>query len=263
MKYKFIIIILIILIIFYLSNQYLYNNFKEHFNNESNISNMIDYYVINMDKDKERWKYYALWNKNHSEINIQRFPGIYGKDVDRDKLIKNGELSNDNKILDGQLGCALSHIELWKHSLKSDKPYLLVLEDDAILPDDLSKKIEELEEYLPKKWDIVFLGGCNIYGKKYNEKMIIPTRYDKRYNLCLHAVLINKKCIPKLLKIMTPMNIPIDNQIRDNYKILDVYYHNPNLINQNKDLLSERRIIDGLPQSEYWKKNHTNMFIDQ
>ncbi len=256
-------IILLILIFYYLNN--CLNNFlkiNENFTSNKNngIVENTDIFVINLDKDKDRWDYYE--NLNIPSIKINRFDGIYGKDLDRNNLIETGVLAEKNVLKDGQLGCALSHMNLWNESLKYPGKYLLVLEDDAILEKDIYKKINDLEEYLPKQWDVIFLGGCNVYGKKYNEKFIIPTKYNKLYNLCLHAMLINKKSIPKLNKIMKPIMVPIDNQIRDNYKDLNVFYANPNLINQNKDLISSRRVIDGLPQSEFWKKNHLNMTIE-
>jgi GR25 family glycosyltransferase involved in LPS biosynthesis len=258
--YKLILLLIILLIIFYFLNNYLkiHENFIS--NNKNGIIENTDIFVINLEKDNDRWNYYK--NLNIPSIKINRFNGIYGKDLDRNNLIKSGVLSTTNVLKDGQLGCALSHMNLWNYSLKYKNKYLLVLEDDVILEKDIYNKINNLEDYLPENWDVIFLGGCNVYGKKYNEKFIIPTKYDKLYNLCLHAMLINKKSIPKLNSIMKPIMVPIDNQIRDNYKSLNVFYANPNLINQNKDLISSRRVIDGLPQSEYWKKNHLNMTIE-
>ena len=49
-------------------------------------------------------------------------------------------------------------------------------------------------------FDIIFLGGCNIKGKKYNEKLIIPTENYDSYNLCCHAMLFKKE----LLKYIFP-----------------------------------------------------------
>jgi GR25 family glycosyltransferase involved in LPS biosynthesis len=255
-----IILIIILIILFYILNNNLKLNEKFTSYNKDGIIENTDIFVINLDKDKDRWDYYE--NLNIPSIKINRFDGIYGKDLDRNELIESGVLAEKNVLKDGQLGCALSHMNLWNYSFKYPNKYLLVLEDDAIIDKDIYKKINDLEDYLPEVWDVIFLGGCNVYGKKYNQKFIIPTKYNKLYNLCLHAMLINKKSIPKLNKIMKPLMVPIDNQIRNNYKDLNVFYANPNLINQNKDLISSRRVIDGLPQSEFWKKNHLNMYIE-
>ena len=36
-----------------------------------------------------------------------------------------------------------------------------------------------------------------------------------------------------------------------------------NIINQNKELISNRRVLDGLPQSDYWKKHHLDITIEK
>jgi len=118
----------------------------------------------------------------------------------------------------------------------------------------------------PEKWDIIFLGGCNIYGKKYNEKFIIPTENNSNNNnnsknLCMHAVLLNKHNIDKILNLLKPLYRPVDSQLRTYFDDLDVFYAYPNIINQNKELISNRRVLDGLPQSQFWKKNHGNITI--
>ena len=61
---------------------------------------------------------------------------------------------------------------------------------------------------------------------------------------------------------MTPIKEPIDNQLRKHFNNMEVYFVNPNMILQNKDIRSSRRDIDGLPQSVFWKKNHAVINIE-
>ena len=258
------IVFFLFLIVLFLKKNYTNKHLEFFDNNTKNILDNTSIYIINLDKDKDRWNTYT--NLNIPNIQLNRYTGVYGKNVNRQKLITDGILDKDNVLKDGQLGCALSHINLWKDFYESenkdkDKKYLLVLEDDVIINKNIYNDIGELSAYFPSEWDIIFFGGCNIYGKKINERFIVPTKFDSSYNLCLHAMLINKNSIPKLINVMTPLQYPIDNQLRDKFPELSVFYSYPNLINQNKDLLSSRRIIDGSPQSEYWKKNHTNITI--
>lgn len=194
--------------------------------------------------------------------NMVRFDAIHGKKCDREKLIKEGKLERENDLLDGQLGCALSHLACMDLIKNQKEPYGLILEDDVIIPENFSEIIEDLKKYFPKKWDIIFLGGCNIFGKKVNEKLIKPTSIDYTRNLCMHAVLLNKDNVQKVIDKLTPLYRPIDSQLRIYFKDMDVFYANPNIINQNKDWISNRRILDGLPQSEYWKKHHMDINFD-
>jgi hypothetical protein len=114
---------------------------------------------------------------------------------------------------------------------------------------------------LPKNFDIIFLGGCNIKGKRTGN-LIQPTEKGGAYNLCWHAVLVNKKSVDKILNILTPLYRPIDSQFREHFDKFNVFFHYPNLINQNKTLRSTRRDIDGLPQSSYWQKHHLDIKLD-
>lgn len=248
-----------ILFFFYIMHECLsQRDIRELFINDSKLIDKMDICMINLDKDKDRWKRYDT-----TTLSIQRFPGFYGKDLDRNELIKKKIIHPKNRLRDGQLGCALSHLILWEESISySNKPYVLILEDDVTLSPDIEKKINELEAYFPEKWDILFFGGCNVHGKKYNEKFLIPTENNQLYNLCLHAVMFNKKSIPKILEKMKPLDIPIDNKLREHYDDFHVYFTYPNLINQNKDLISIRREIDGMEQSAFWKKNHTKMTFE-
>jgi GR25 family glycosyltransferase involved in LPS biosynthesis len=225
------------------------SNLKESF-----TTNSCKIYFINLDENKDRWE------KLSPELQqkITRFPAINGKKLDKDQLIKDGIISEENNLRMGQIGCALSHITILKHIQQQDEPYGLILEDDVTIPPNFS--VESLK--LPDDFDICFLGGCNIKGEKVSENWIRPTSKNGAFNLCWHAVLVNKKNVQKVIDLLTPLRRPIDSQIRTEYDKLKVFYHYPNLISQNKSLRSTRRDIDGLPQSKYWQKHHLDVTID-
>ena len=218
---------------------------------KENFTQLCKIYFINLDENIDRWN--KLSNKN-----ITRFSAINGKKIDKNKLIKDNIISSKNNLQLGQIGCALSHISVLKLIQTQDEPYGLILEDDVIIPDNFS--VNKLK--LPNDFDLLFLGGCNIKGKKVAPNLIKPSIISGLYNLCWHAVLVNKNSVQKILGLLTPLRRPIDSQIRDEYSKLNIFYHYPNLINQNKSLRSIRRDIDGLPQSKYWEKNHLNVTIE-
>lgn len=218
---------------------------------EESFSNKCKTYFINLDENIDRWR-----EIRHKPI--KRFPAINGRKLNKEQLIKKGIISKKNILKMGQIGCALSHINVLRLIKEQSEPYGLILEDDVIIPDNFS--IEKLN--LPKDFDIIFLGGCNIKGQKITKNLIKPTVYNGSYNLCWHAVLVNRERVDKILNILTPLYRPIDSQLREHYKKLDVYYYYPNIINQNKKLRSNRRDIDGLPQSNFWKKHHLDVTFD-
>jgi glycosyl transferase family 25 len=58
----------------------------------------------------------------------------------------------------GALGCYASHIKAWRLITLKSLPHALVLEDDAILPANLSAILSDVIATLPKGWDMVHLG---------------------------------------------------------------------------------------------------------
>ena len=136
---------------------------------------------------------------------------------------------------------------------QNNSNYGLILEDDVILPNNLLKIIDDISTHFPNDFDIIFLGGCNIKGKKYNEKLIIPTENYDSYNLCCHAMLFKKSNINKVINILTPMNEPIDNQLRNHFnKELKIYYVNPNIINQNSPSVTDATTFGGTQRIPGW-----------
>jgi GR25 family glycosyltransferase involved in LPS biosynthesis len=247
-------ILFILLIIFFIYN--INKNKIEKFTTNILGENNLKTYFINLDEHIDRW------NINKNKINnMIRFNAIHGKKLDKSNLIKNGILNNINELLPGQLGCALSHISVMNLIKNQKEEYGLILEDDVIIPDNFELIFNNLIKNCPEKWDIIFLGGCNIYGKKYNDNFIIPLDNNGSKNLCMHAVLLNKNNVDKIINVLQPLYRPIDSQLREYFNTLDVFYAFPNIINQNKNLISNRRVIDGLPQSIYWKENHLNIEI--
>lgn len=260
-----ILLIIIVLVLFYYNHQQVekYVNYNHQLRKHT-IKNRptIKYVVINLDQNKNRLDK-ILKQASRENIKIERYPAIYGKDLDEKRLILDKVLDSHHRLRKGQLGCAMSHIYLLKklYFYLRDTDYALILEDDIILPRNIEDKIYKKLEMAPKDWDVIYLGGCNIIGKSIqNDSFIIP--FDKKgTNLCAHAYLIKKSSIPFLIKCLRPLQAPIDEQWRRYFKDMNVYFVNPNIIIQDKNLRSIRRDIDGLPQSQFWKEHQTDIQI--
>lgn len=117
---------------------------KDFFENPS-----LSIYIISLEKHKEgRLKLLQSKIKPDPRYNIKR---IYA--VDGQKEIE-GFLSK------GQIGCWLSHVEMWREIVKNKESYALILEDDAdILLPYMMTAIENVHKSLPDKWDMCFLSG--------------------------------------------------------------------------------------------------------
>ena len=250
-KYLLIIIILILL------NFYLWFNNLEGFQNKEKIK----IYVINLEKSIDRWNY--IKNQSNGLLNLIKFKAVNGRGLTHENI--KHDVDNNSylyKNLDknrGEIGCALSHLNIWKKFQKSKDKYLIVVEDDVIFEKNLYQKINKYLENAPKNWDIIYLGGSSIVGYKVNDYFIKPRLYG-RGNLGTYAMLINKKGVNNLLKYCNPINQSIDHQIKKQFNNINVYYTYPCLIHHNNDMDSDRRILNKQEKkaSIFWRKVRQN-----
>ena len=228
--------IILITAIFY---TYFYKNY-ENFDNPN-----IKIFVINLEKSIDRWKY--INKQNNQNLNLVKFNAINGNHINKNN-IKN--LIDNNSYLyknidknRGEIGCALSHLNIWEIFKKSNDKYIIIVEDDVIFEQNLYKKINTYMKNAPKDWDIIYLGGSHIVGYKVNEYFIKP-KLNIKGNLGTYAMLINKKGVNKLLKYCKPITKSIDHQIKGLFNYINVYYTYPTLINHNNNMDSDRRILN-------------------
>ena len=123
--------VLILLVFLYCNNIKIFNTQDKEIRNKNKIQggnkNIIDkldkIYFINLDKSKDRLDKMLDQSKDHN-LNLTRYSAIYGKNIDRNELIKNNILDKNNELKNGELGVTLSHINLWKESLKNNYEYI-------------------------------------------------------------------------------------------------------------------------------------------
>jgi GR25 family glycosyltransferase involved in LPS biosynthesis len=120
-------------------------------------------YVINMNKSKDRL---LRMERQLASLGLayERIEAIDGKALnfkDSCTNTKRFRLTQRRDCLPGELGCMESHRLAWKTALKQNCDYTLILEDDAILPDDLNKTIESFKAL--SALDIINLSYCGTY----------------------------------------------------------------------------------------------------
>ena len=115
-------------------------------------------YVINLDKDVDRWESISKVLEQNYTYEHERFPAIYGSDLtEAEKKQQTTEWCSDH-CTDGMIGCALSHIKVWEKAVADDVDYAVILEDDIVLRDDYE---DILKQYLsPKTNAELILFGC-------------------------------------------------------------------------------------------------------
>lgn len=121
-------------------------------------------YVINLDEDVERWQRLRAQFRDHGLPAPRRFSAIRGATVDeaRKRQIRARRKIKTSFASDGHLGCALSHLALWKQALEGALSHVTILEDDVTLSPALGAL---LDVELPQDWDLLYLG--HVKGAAY------------------------------------------------------------------------------------------------
>jgi glycosyl transferase family 25 len=243
MNYLISILLIIIVIIFGFLKLIINEKFEDN--------NLLNIYVITLGKQERIENIKNQQQKINKKIEI--FNAVNGSNLDINNL-KNNILANDNKLSlnhnnkMGEIGCYLSHLNIYK-KIKEDnkKGYTLIFEDDfSINSDNLSDELKKALDTLNNKnidFDYLFLGNLK---DNHGENIADNLYYlDKNINLWgTHAYIINNKNIDKIIDNLNLIRLPIDNAIEklsfDNiFNTITIY---PNLVIQNGELKSTIRI---------------------
>lgn len=110
------------------------------------------------------------------------------------------------------VGCFLSHLAIWKQFQASDEPYVLVLEDDAILsPSYTPDQGRAVMANIPEDADMVLL-GCTIMDG-LAEPSPDPMFNRIYYYNGTYGYLLTRRGCANLLPHLLPIETHIDNQI--------------------------------------------------
>lgn len=183
----------------------------------------INCYIINLKKCPNKKENMIKRLNKYSDIKYNIYEAIDGQLINNEYL-KNNNISicekwkdpyYNRKITLGEIGCTLSHLNIYNKCINDEYDITLILEDDAILIDNFLNKLKDIIndlEYI-HDWDILYLGR-----KKLNniiEKCIHNNIYESSYSYWTIGYLINKKCCNKIINNNNLKNniIPIDEYI--------------------------------------------------
>jgi GR25 family glycosyltransferase involved in LPS biosynthesis len=196
-------------------------------------SNLFQIYCINLKERPDRWQRFAEQNgvrRLAQAYPFERFEGINGKllDIKNDDRVSLRTKRNilyqkrrDHEDLDtpGGVGCYLSHYSCWKKFLETDKQYVLILEDDAIVPEDflpsLENAMEDLNQEDIKRPDIWTLAMP--FGPTLTRALELGTpTYTKNWAYDVVAPLTGYILTRNGAKVLIENAFPIDGHV-DHY----------------------------------------------
>ncbi len=175
------------------------------------------FYYINLDKSKDRREFIETQFKKLN-IPIERVSAIYGKGLPKD-LLKNNKKKHN--ILahfpfpnDGEIGICLTHFKLWKLLLAQPEDFFIILEDDALVSEELFKELDELLAQITSNDFLDISGKKGFYSLEKNElinKFLIPP-------VLLIGQIVGKNALKKLSDNLRDYYAPIDVMKQDVYK---------------------------------------------
>jgi GR25 family glycosyltransferase involved in LPS biosynthesis len=216
--------------------------------------------VINLDRDVKRWS-----NIEESaaklHLTVERFPGIYGKDIPYEKMRSLGvgnsmvrhnrnDKNNEHLVNLGVVGCYLSHRTLLEQVSKknvAESAGHLILEDDVKIPDDFLQpggRWSVLSKNIPGDWDMIFLRMWKPDGEVVAPG-IMKLRSDptKRTNLGAFAYIVRHGSLKtKILPSLKYMVDAYDEHINLKFNDWNVYLINPGIMDINDELQNESAI---------------------
>lgn len=111
-------------------------------------------FVINLEREIDK-KNRIIIECEKLNLNFDIYNAIDGNKLSKDFLSENVLDYGNNFLTNGEIGCSLSHINLYKKIVNDKLPYALILEDDAIMSDELVVFLSAFEKH--NKKDGIFL----------------------------------------------------------------------------------------------------------
>ena len=222
-------------------------------------SEVIPKFIISLDKNKERQDY--LKKEVYPKLtNYLKCAAFDAELDDANEILKENNIfltdTFYDKCSEGQLGCFLSHFQLWKYIIKSNIDIAIVLEDDVKIYNNFNKIIDTIYENLPVKFDYVHLfihpDKQNIQYLEGKDGDIIPAE-DNFGTVAYMISLRGAKRLVKLtelLKIQAPVDRQINFCIQHNF-IKAFMIKKPFLLTQG-EIMPNRTIYENSFKSTIW-----------
>jgi hypothetical protein len=105
----------------------------------------------------------------------------------------------------GEVACYLSHKKLWQHIYDQNVPYAIIFEDDAYPTKTITAK--DIDDIIQRSagFDMIYLGHCFSSPNIFTQPIVTPGTAQ-----CLHAYVISRKAIDKILSKPDDYGLPID-----------------------------------------------------
>jgi glycosyl transferase family 25 len=184
----------------------------------------IPIFVVNLKQDIEKKRYMQKLSHDKS-LDFRYIKAVYGKDLSDSEIEKvyNKKVSiknNGRELTKGEIGCALSHISIYKKIIEDNIKNAIIFEDDITITDNFISVINSIKN-LPQDWELILLGYYSQVSNELESKSSLRKRKKIFKNIKAvrlvqiaygtHGYMINQKGAKKLLKELSLIKKPIDH----------------------------------------------------
>lgn len=141
------------------------------------------------------------------------------------------------KLTKGEIGCALSHLSIYKRIVQENISHALIFEDDAVIPKNIAKIFQEIRQLdNDKKANVYLLSRVHnfIENSKLNNNL-----YSAYQAIGAHAYIINNKAAKRMILAQKPIIYEADMWWYFKFfNYINVYCYIPHIVNssdENKD----------------------------
>lgn len=233
-------------------------------------------FVINLEKDRAR-RQSVEQQMERLKLSFEFFPGVLGANLSKTELTecysdRKARWNKGQSLVPAEIGCALSHIRVYREIIRRNLDYALILEDDVILDTNLPHYLTKLESLIQTNCAEVILlspaeeakncrcrqtvdGGLKVvsFGKGFYTSSYVVTRYAAQ----------------SMLKELYPIGDVADCWGRlKRYRVVDIYITEPPLIVQDQSQFGSSTTLDIKKHSQlagrwvYKSRRATTKFLD-
>jgi GR25 family glycosyltransferase involved in LPS biosynthesis len=205
-----------------------------------------------MKRRADRWKRFQD-QPGIRELGVKPFYGVDGKLIDikndpritlftKRNILMKSRRSPEELDSAGGVGCALSHIAVWQWMIDNSQPLCLIMEDDAVVPDNFRDRVNtcirnSLILQNPGKWSAWIMGGT------WEDLSQIPGEFNAdgivRIGafVCFHAYIMTLPMATRLVRD----SLPIQGHI-DNWMSVYAYMNDLTLVGSKKIKLAQDQV---------------------
>lgn len=174
-------------------------------------------YCINLDSRTDKWEQAQTEFKTHNIDGVKRFSAIKGNP---DNL--------PTKLLPGEVGCLLSHLQIIKEAKEKNLDNIVVFEDDIIFHKEFNSLFNEFIKQVPADWNMIYFAG-NHQGPT---QKIMPNIMRLSYTFTTHAYIMKNTMFDRVISEIPKLERQVDVYYALFHRFYPTYCFLPHLIFQ-------------------------------